>query len=183
MFCGRAGHLDEFCFWRKRIERRHVEYARDSYRDEFIDFLTHSYSHVPSRFYSRASPRTFSRALPHTSCCVLPQFAHRPNHRSYDFGPRENHFERRRFGYGTRPHRGDHFLCRSGFSAGGAHTHFEPRHPDDPRFPHRGSRPTRPNGELERIVKSSSGRMIKCWISKIYLTNPSTEPSIFSCPV
>jgi hypothetical protein len=30
MFCGRAGHLDEFCFRRKRIERRHVEYARDS---------------------------------------------------------------------------------------------------------------------------------------------------------
>jgi hypothetical protein len=28
MFCGRAGHLYEFCFWRKRIERRHVEYAR-----------------------------------------------------------------------------------------------------------------------------------------------------------
>jgi hypothetical protein len=22
MFCGHAGHLDEFCFWRKRIERR-----------------------------------------------------------------------------------------------------------------------------------------------------------------
>jgi hypothetical protein len=38
MFCGHAGHLDEFCFWRKRIERRHVDYARDSYRDEFIDF-------------------------------------------------------------------------------------------------------------------------------------------------
>jgi hypothetical protein len=30
MFYGRANHLDEFCFWRKRIERRHVEYARDS---------------------------------------------------------------------------------------------------------------------------------------------------------
>jgi hypothetical protein len=24
MFCGRAGHLDEFCFRRKTIERRHV---------------------------------------------------------------------------------------------------------------------------------------------------------------
>jgi hypothetical protein len=34
----RAGHLDEFCFWCKRIERRRVEYARNSYRDEFIDF-------------------------------------------------------------------------------------------------------------------------------------------------
>jgi hypothetical protein len=38
IFCGRAGHLDEFYFWWKRIERRRVEYARDSYRDEFIVF-------------------------------------------------------------------------------------------------------------------------------------------------
>jgi hypothetical protein len=75
MFCGRAGHLDEFCFRWKRIERRHVEYARDSYRDEFINFLPRFYSHVPPRFYSRAPPHTFSRALP--------QFPHGPNHRSY----------------------------------------------------------------------------------------------------
>jgi hypothetical protein len=27
MFCGRAGHLVEFCFRRKRIEKRHLEYA------------------------------------------------------------------------------------------------------------------------------------------------------------
>jgi hypothetical protein len=86
MFCGRAGHLDEFCFRWKRIETRRVEYARDSYRDEFIDFLSRSYSHVPSRFYSRASSRTFSRALPCTSSSALPQFAHGPNHRSYGFG-------------------------------------------------------------------------------------------------
>jgi hypothetical protein len=38
MFCGHAGHLDEFCFRWKRIERRRVEYTRNSYRDEFIDF-------------------------------------------------------------------------------------------------------------------------------------------------
>jgi hypothetical protein len=38
MFYRRAGHLNEFCFWCKRIERRRVEYARNSYRDEFIDF-------------------------------------------------------------------------------------------------------------------------------------------------
>jgi hypothetical protein len=79
MFCGCAGHLDEFYFRRKRIERRRVEYARDSYRDEFIDFSPHSYSHVPPHFYSRASPRTFSRALS--------QFAHGPSHRSYGLGP------------------------------------------------------------------------------------------------
>jgi hypothetical protein len=60
---------------------------------------------------------------------------------------------------------------------------FEPRHLDGPRFPHRGSRSTRPNGELQRIVKTSSGRMVKCWISKIYLTNSSTEPSTPSHPI
>jgi hypothetical protein len=52
MFCGRAGHLDEFCFRHKRIERRRIEYARNSYRDEFIDFPPRSYSHVLPRFYS-----------------------------------------------------------------------------------------------------------------------------------
>jgi hypothetical protein len=50
-------------------------------------------------------------------------------------------------------------------------------------FPHRGSRPTRSNGELERIVKTSPSRMIKCWIPKIYLTNPSMEPSTPSRPM
>jgi hypothetical protein len=72
IFCGRAGHLDEFCFRWKRIERRRVEYDRDSYHDEFIDFLPRSYSHVLPRFYSRASPRTFSRALPRTSSSASP---------------------------------------------------------------------------------------------------------------
>jgi hypothetical protein len=87
MFCGPTGHLDEFCFRQKRIERRHVEYARDSYRDEFIDFLPRSYSHVPPRFYSHASPRTFSHSLPRTSSIASPQFAYGPKHRSYGFGP------------------------------------------------------------------------------------------------
>jgi hypothetical protein len=92
-------------------------------------------------------------------------------------------FEPRRFGYGPRPRHGDRFLCRPGFSAGGSHTHFEPRHLDDPHFSRRGSRPTRPNGEVERIVKTSSGRMVKCWIPKIYLTNPNTESSTPSHPM
>jgi hypothetical protein len=175
MFCGRAGHLDEFCFRRKRIERRHVEYARNSYRDEFIDFLPRSYSHVPPRFYSRASP--------HTSLRALPQFSYGPNHRSYGFGPRENRFEPRHFGYGPRSRHDDHFPRRSGFPARGSYTHFEPRHLDGPRFPHRGSRPTRPSGEMQRTVKTSSGHMVKCWIPKIYLTNPSIEPSTFSRPM
>jgi hypothetical protein len=62
MFCGRAGHLDEFSFCHKRIEKRRFDYARNSYHDEFIDFPCCSYSRAPSRF------------------------SHRPNHRSYDFG-------------------------------------------------------------------------------------------------
>jgi hypothetical protein len=183
MFCSRTGHLDDFCFRRKRIERRRVEYARDSYRDEFIDFPPHSYSPVLPRFYSRASPCTFSCALPHTSSSASPQFAHRPNHRSYGFDPRENRFEPRCFGYGPRPHPGDRFPRKPSFPAGGSFTHFEPRHLDGPRFPRRGSLPTRPSGEVQRTVKTSFGHMVKCWIPKIYLTNPSTEPSTFSCPV
>jgi hypothetical protein len=172
MFCGCAGHLDEFCFRWKRIERRRVEYARDSYRDEFIDFLPRSYSHVSPRFYSHSSPHTFS--------CSLPQFAHGPNDCSYGFGPRENRFEPRHFGYDPRPHRIDRFPCRPSFPIGGSFPHFEPRHLDSPCFPHRGSRPTRPSGEVQRIVKTSSGRMVKCWIPNIYLTNPSTESLTFS---
>jgi hypothetical protein len=161
MFYGSVDHLNGFCFGRKRIEKRHFEYARNSYRDEFIDF--------PSRSYSRALPRTSSR--------VLPRFSHGPNHRSYGFGSRENHFEPRRFGYGPRPHRGDHFLRRPDFTARGSCTHFEPRHLDGPRFPRRSSSPTQPSGEMQRTVKTSSGHMVKYRIPKIYLTNPSTEPS------
>jgi hypothetical protein len=171
MFCGRAGHLDEFCFWRKRIERS-VEYARDSYRDEFIDFPPRSYFHIPPRFYSRASPRTFSRALP--------QFAHGPNHCSYGLGLRQNHFEPRCFGYGPRPRRGNRFPRRPGFLAGGSFPHFELRHLDGPCFPGRGSHSTRPSGEVQMTVKTSTGRMVKCWIPKIYLTNASTESSTIS---
>jgi hypothetical protein len=70
IFCGRAGHFDEFCFHRKRIEKMHFNYAKSSYHDEFSDFLPRS--------FSRTSPRTSSRALSH--------FSHESNHRSYDFG-------------------------------------------------------------------------------------------------
>jgi hypothetical protein len=55
MFCGRVGHLDEFCFRRKRIEKRRFDYARNSYRVEFSNFVPHS--------YSRASPRTSSHVV------------------------------------------------------------------------------------------------------------------------
>jgi hypothetical protein len=175
MFCGRADHLTDFCFRWKRIERRRVEYARDSFRVEFIDFLPRSYSHVPPRLYSCASPRTFS--------CALPQFAHGPNHHSYGIGPRENRFEPRHFGYGPRPCRGDHFPRSPDFPVGGFFPRFELRHLDGPHFPHRGSRPTRPSCEVQRTVKTSSGCMFKCWTPNIYLTNPNTEPLTPSCPV
>jgi hypothetical protein len=145
MFCGRAGHLDEFCFRCKRIEKMCFDYVRNSYRDEFNDF--------PPRSYSRASPRTSSRALPH--------FSHGPNHRSYGFDSQENSFVPRRFGYDPRPHRGDRFPRMPVFLARGSHTHFELRRLDGPHFPHRGSRPTRPNGEVQRTVKTSSGHMVK----------------------
>jgi hypothetical protein len=152
-----------------------VQYARNSYCDEFIDFPPNSYSHVPPHFYSRASPCTSSRAFTH--------FSYGSNHRSYSFGSRENRLEPRRFGYSPRPRRGDCFPRRPGFSAGGSYTHFEPRHLDASRFSRRGSRPTRPSGEVQRTVKTSSGRMVRCYIPIIYLTNPSTEPLIFSRPM
>jgi hypothetical protein len=142
MFCGRAGHLDEFCFRHKRLERKRFEYARNSYRDEFFDFLP--------------------CASPHTTSPTFPQFSYGPNHPSYGFGSQVNRFELRRFGYGPRPHCGDRFLHRPGFLRGGFHNHFEPRHMDGPRFSHRGSRPTRSNGDVQKIVKTSSGRMVMC---------------------
>jgi hypothetical protein len=62
MFYGRASHLDEFYFRRKRIGKRCFDYARNSYRNEFIDFLPRPSSRAPSHFF------------------------HGPNHRSYGFG-------------------------------------------------------------------------------------------------
>jgi hypothetical protein len=50
-------------------------------------------------------------------------------------------------------------------------------------FPHRVSCPTGLNGEVLKTVNTSSGRMVKCWIPKIYLTNPSTEPLTSSHPM
>jgi hypothetical protein len=126
---------------------------------------------------------TFTLVLRLTSSRAFPQFSYGPNHRSYGLGSRENRFEPKRFGYDSRPRRGDRFPCRHRFSARGSYTHFELRHLDGPHFPHHSSHPTRPSGEVQRTVKISSGRMVKCWIPKIYLTNPNTEPSIFSRPV
>jgi hypothetical protein len=159
MFCGRAGHLDEFYFRRKRIEKMRFDYVRNSHSDEFTDFSPRSYSHALSRFF------------------------HEPNHHSYGFGSRENNFVPRRFGYCPCPHRGDRFPRRPDFPAGGSYTHFEPRHLDGPHFPCHGSHPTGSNGDVLKTVKIFSGRMVKCYIPKIYLTNPSTEPSTSSHPM
>jgi hypothetical protein len=124
MFCDHAGHLDEFCFRRNRIEKMRFDYARNSYRDEFTDFLPRSYSRAPS--------------------CLF----HGPNHHLCSFGSRENNFVPRRFGYGPHPYHGDRFAHRPGFPARGSYTHFEPRHLDDPCFLRRGSCPTGSNGEV-----------------------------------
>jgi hypothetical protein len=84
------------------------------------------------------------------------------------------------FGYGPHPHHGDHFPRRHGFPAGESHNHFQPRHLDGPHFPHLGSHLTGSKGEVQIIVKTSLDRMVKCWIPKVYLTNPRTEPSTTS---
>jgi hypothetical protein len=89
----------------------------------------------------------------------------------------------RRFSYIPRSHRGDRFPCRPDFPVGGFYTHFKPRHLDGPHFSHHGSRPTGSNGEVLKTVKTSSACIVKCWISKIYLTNPSIEPSTSSHPI
>jgi hypothetical protein len=69
---------------------------------------------------------------------------------------------------------------RHGFFTRGAYSHFEPSPFDGPHFPHHDSHPTRSNGEVQIIVKTSSGRMVKCWIPKIFLTKPNIESSTFS---
>jgi hypothetical protein len=140
MFCGHAGHLDEFCFRRKTIEKRRLDYARNSYRDELINFLSRSYSRVPPRSYSHILPRTYSHDLPY--------FSHGSNHRSYDFGSQENNFVPRRFRCDPCPHHDDRFPRRPGFPTGGFHTRFEPRHLNGPHFPRSGSCPTCSNGDV-----------------------------------
>jgi hypothetical protein len=85
-----------------------------------------------------------------------------------------------RFGVNPRSHRGVRPPRRHGFLARGVYSHFEPSCFDGPCFPHHGSYPTHSNGEVQKIVKTSSDRMVKCWIPKIFLINPSIEPSAFS---
>jgi hypothetical protein len=86
----------------------------------------------------------------------------------------------RRFGYGPCSHHGDRPLCRHAVPSRGSYTRFELRHLDNPHFLRHGSCPTHSNGEMQKTMKTYSGRMVKCWIPKFYLTNPSTEPSTSS---
>jgi hypothetical protein len=89
-------------------------------------------------------------------------FSHGPNHHSYGFGSQEIGFLPGRFGVNPRFHRHVRPPCRHGFSAKGVYSHFEPNRFDGSRFPHHGSRPTRSTGKVQRIVKTSSGLMVKC---------------------
>jgi hypothetical protein len=95
MFCGRASHLDEFCFRHKRMEKICVDYARNSYHDEFIDFL------------------------PHFSSRTLSRFSHGPNHRSYDSSLRESGLVPGHFGVDPRSHHDVLSPRRHGFPARG----------------------------------------------------------------
>jgi hypothetical protein len=67
-----------------------------------------------------------------------------------------------RFGVNPRSHRVVHPPCRHGFPTRSVYSHLELSHFDGPHFLRRGSHPTRSNGEVQRIVKTSSGRMVKC---------------------
>jgi hypothetical protein len=89
----------------------------------------------------------------------------------------------RRFGHSAHPHCGNRFPCSHGFPTGESYTHFEPRHLDGPHFPHHGSHPISSKSEVQKTMNTSLGRMVKCWIPKIYLTDPSTEPSTSSHPM
>jgi hypothetical protein len=82
----------------------------------------------------------------------------------------------RHLGYGPCPHPGDCSPRRHCFSARGSYSYLEPSRFDGPRFSRHVSRPTRSNSEVQRIVKTSLGCMVKCLIPKIFLTTPITEP-------
>jgi hypothetical protein len=115
-----------------------VDYARNSYHDEFIDFLPHISSRAPSHF------------------------SHRPDHCSFCFGLRKSGLVTGPFGVDSRSHHGVRLPRRHDFPARSFYSHLELSRFDSPRFPHHGSRPTHSNGEVQRIVNTSSGRMVRC---------------------
>jgi uncharacterized protein YjeT (DUF2065 family) len=70
MSCGRASHLNEFCFRHKRIEKMRFNYDRNSYCDEFIDFLPRSYSRAPSRFIHGPNHHSYGLVHERTTLCL-----------------------------------------------------------------------------------------------------------------
>jgi hypothetical protein len=68
----------------------------------------------------------------------------------------------RRIGVDPHSQRGVHPLRRHGFPATCVYSQFELSRFDGRCFPHCGSHPTRSNGEVQRIVKTSLGHMVKC---------------------
>jgi hypothetical protein len=52
------------------------------------------------------------------------QFSYGPNYHLYDFGPRENRFEPKRFDYDPRPRRSDRLPRKPNFSNGGSFPHY-----------------------------------------------------------
>ena len=169
MFCGCAGHLYEFCFRRKRFKKRQREYLRNAHHED-LDF--------PPRFASHATPRPNHRSYGYRPR-EIGHASLRPNHRSYGYGPREKSFVSQRFGSDPRSlHRGDRYPHRHRYPSDGFYPRSELRHFDGLRFPHHGSRFPRLSDKVQTTMLISSDRMVKCWIPKVYLTNPSTRPSI-----
>jgi hypothetical protein len=66
----------------------------------------------------------------------------------------------RGFSYGPCSHRYDRPPCRHDFPAIGSYTRLEPRHLDGPCFPRCGPCPTGSDGEVQKTVKTSLGRMV-----------------------
>jgi hypothetical protein len=107
-------------------------------------------------------------------------FSHGPSHHLYGFGSRDSGLVSRRFGVDPHSHCGVCPPRRHDFPTRGVYSHLEPSCFDGPHFPHHGSCFTHSNGEVQRIAKTSLGHVVMCWISKIFFTNPSIEPSTFS---
>lgn len=80
-------------------------------------------------------------------------------------------------------HCGECPLCGYGFHLNGFYprnARIELRRFDGSRFPHRGTHPMCPNGDVQRTVFTFAGCMVKYSIPKSFLSNPNTKPSIFS---
>jgi hypothetical protein len=93
------------------IMKRQVNYARNSYHDEIIDFPPHISSHTSSRY------------------------SHGHNHHSYGFLSRESILVPRSFGVDPHSHRGVRPPRRHDFLTRGVYSHLESSRFDSPRSP------------------------------------------------